>query len=311
MTISIITPTFNAGKTIRETLESVFHQLENDTEHLLLDACSTDQTLDVVKGYPHLIAKSESDSGIYDAMNKGAALAKGKWLLFLQGDDWLPDGTLTAYRRALELHPEVDVLCGDCEAVKESGGSWSPVWSVTDSVSKKLTIKNIALGEPMINARLIRRDVFLRLGGFSLKYSLASDRDFLFRAAIEEVRQQEIKAFTYRYRWHRGSSTMTEGNSLAKRLSSENISIVRSYLNGSMELNSNDREALRTWHTRLTVHAAMNAFESLDSAFLPSFIEGQQEDSLWSIVFLHEMFRSIPGFLRRGCRTRSQVVQRQ
>ena len=113
MLISIITPTFNAGVTLGETLESVRQQMGEDMEHLLLDACSTDRTLDVVKQFSHLVVHSEPDSGIYDGMNKGAELARGDWLLFLQGDDWLAEGTLEAYLRTIALHPDAEMICGD------------------------------------------------------------------------------------------------------------------------------------------------------------------------------------------------------
>ena len=311
MLISIITPTFNAGVTLGETLESVCQQMGEDMEHLLLDACSTDQTLNVVKQFSHLVVHSEPDSGIYDGMNKGAGLARGDWLLFLQGDDWLPEGTLVAYRRAIALHPDAEMICGDCEAVKESDGSWLPIWSVTDSMPKKLTIKNIALGEPMINARLIRRDIFWKLGGFSLDYRLASDRDFLLRAAEIHIQQVEIDNFTYRYRWHEGSSTMTEGNSMTSQLSAENLAIVRSHLLDTKQLASDDRKSLRTWHTRLTLQAAMNAMESIRPDFFALCFDGTRNNACWPVSFLYELMSSIPGFIARGCRTRSQVMQRK
>jgi len=158
--ISIITPSFHAAKTIGETLDSVLPQLLGDVEHLLIDACSTDRTLEIAAKYPHLSVRSEHDRGIYDGMNKGAALAEGEWLLFLQADDWLPERTLDAYRMAISEAPMADVICGSAEAVEESEGGWSTIWSVKDSSLKKLSAKNIALGEPMINARLFRKSFF-------------------------------------------------------------------------------------------------------------------------------------------------------
>jgi len=311
--ISIITPTFNAGSTIGDALESVLSELGADTEHLLMDACSTDQTLEITKGYPHLIIRSERDSGIYDGMNKGAELACGEWLLFLQGDDWLPEGSLEAYHEAIRRHPEAEMFCGNCKAVKELDGGWAPVWSVTDPEFKKLTVRNIALWEPMIYARLIRREVFIRLGGFSLEYRLASDRDFLLRAAKSGIQQVEIDVDTYRYRWHVGSSTMTEGNSRTEQLSSENLAVAKRHLQflDAEQLGIDDRKALRAWHTRLTVQATMNALESKNLNFLDNCLEGVRVDALWPGKFLSVFMSSIPGFLTRGCRTRSQFIQRK
>jgi glycosyltransferase involved in cell wall biosynthesis len=305
--ISIITPSFHAAGTIGETLDSVLPQLSGDVEHLLIDACSTDGTLEIAGKYPHLSIRSERDRGIYDGMNKGAALAAGEWLLFLQADDWLPAGTLDAYRKAVKESPMAEVICGSAEAVKESSGRWSTVWSVTDRDQKKLTSENIALGEPMINARLIKKSAFEKLGGFSLEYSLASDRDFLLRAVETGVVQQQFDAMTYCYRWHTGSSTMTEGNALTARLSQENLAIAKTHL---PRASSTNRRALLRWHDRLTVQAAMNALENFRwKDLVQASREGMSENTGWVACFSEEILRSLPGFLSRGGRTKSRILK--
>ncbi|MBL7774672.1 MAG: glycosyltransferase, partial [Saprospiraceae bacterium] len=76
MKISIITVCFNSAATIRDTLESVNRQTYPDVEHLIIDGGSTDGTLDVVRAFHHVAHWiSEPDRGLYDAMNKGIALA--------------------------------------------------------------------------------------------------------------------------------------------------------------------------------------------------------------------------------------------
>ena len=305
MTISIVTTTFNAGTTIGEALQSV-GLLDHVTEHLLVDAASTDNTLEVARNFPRVRILSEPDKGIYDGMNKGAELARGEWLLFLQGDDWLPKETMDAYRRAVERHPDAEIICGDCEAVRNVSGTWESVWSVDDITFKKLTIKNIALGEPMINARLIRKDTFQKLGGFSLAYPLASDRDFLLRCVEAGVKQVEIPIMTYRYRWHTGSSTMTEGNSLTAKLSLENQRIAKKYL---LDAQGENRKILRKWHSRLMVQEAMNLLENYGwKKLLQVCKEEMNENPAWIFSFAFEIFRSLPGFLLRRGKTRSQVL---
>ena len=306
MLISIITPTFNAESTISETIQSALDQLSYDTEHLLVDALSSDETLRIAKSYPHLKITSEKDKGIYDGMNKGAALAQGEWLLFLQGDDWLPSGTLDILRKVLASNPDVQIICGGAEAVKKSGDAWKTVWSVSESEAKKLSVENIALGEPMINARLIRRDVFHQLGGFSLDYSLASDRDFLLRAVEAGLRQREVEEMTYRYRWHEGSSTMTEGNKLTDRLSAENLAIARKHL---ARVQNAGRSSLITWHDRLTVQAAMNSLERKQWRELSEAVAaGTSCNNRWPLGLAAQVLHSLPGFVSRGFKTRSSVL---
>lgn len=306
--ISIITPTFNARGTLAETLRSVEGQLDERTEHLLVDACSDDGTLEIARKADWLKISSEPDRGIYDGMNKGVASASGEWLLFLQADDWLPDGTLEAYRSAITNYPDAVVICGSAEAIKEVNGKWETVWSVNARESKKLTIENVALGEPMINARLIRRETFMRHGGFSLDYSLASDRDFLLRTAKEGISQANVPTVTYRYRWHAGSSTMTEGNALTDRLLNENLAIARRHLHIAKGV---ERDVLIRWHTRLTLQGAMNALESGKLGILwEHMAAGVSRDPLWPVLFSREICRSLPGFVRRGFRSRSMVLQK-
>jgi GT2 family glycosyltransferase len=197
------------------------------------------------------------------------------------------------------------MICGDCEAVRNMSGKWESVWSVADPVSKKLTVQNIALGEPMINARLIRRDVFFKLGGFSLEYSLASDRDFLLRATEAGVRQKEIQFPTYKYRWHTGSSTMTEGNSLSEKLRRENLLIAQRH---QELISGSDNDAIRNWRAKIAVEHAMNAMENRDmKSFSEACRHGLKSHAYWGFSVCAEIACRLPGYLKRGCRTRTQA----
>lgn len=96
--ISIITITYNAERTILPTLESVFTQDYRNYEHIMIDGASTDGTLTIARQYPDIRILSERDSGLYDAMNKGIALARGRYLLFLNaGDAFHSDHVLSTY----------------------------------------------------------------------------------------------------------------------------------------------------------------------------------------------------------------------
>jgi glycosyltransferase involved in cell wall biosynthesis len=85
--ISIITVTCNSASTIGKCLDSVISQKHN-LEHIIIDNCSTDETLEIIKSYPYIKkVVSEADHGIYDAMNKGIALATGDVVGILNSDD--------------------------------------------------------------------------------------------------------------------------------------------------------------------------------------------------------------------------------
>jgi glycosyltransferase involved in cell wall biosynthesis len=91
--VSIITVVFNGEKTIRSCIDSVLNQSYKDIEYIIIDGKSTDTTPEIVKSYGTKIAVflSEKDAGIYDAMNKGIALATGEVIGILNADDFYHD----------------------------------------------------------------------------------------------------------------------------------------------------------------------------------------------------------------------------
>ena len=132
MNISLITVTFNAGHTIARTLESVACQDCNDFEHIIIDGKSTDDTLQIIEKYkadnPHLkiVVVSEPDKGLYDAMNKGLALAKGQFVCFLNAGDKLHHySTLTTINGIIEAKTkegnEPAVVYGETDIVDDEG----------------------------------------------------------------------------------------------------------------------------------------------------------------------------------------------
>ena len=92
--ISIVTPTFNGAGTLRETIESVLAQDYKNWEHIVMDGGSTDDTLAILRSYPHLQWVSEKDEGHYHAMNKGIERASGEIVAILNADDCYSDGAL-------------------------------------------------------------------------------------------------------------------------------------------------------------------------------------------------------------------------
>lgn len=89
--ISIITVSYNAVNTIEETILSVINQTYSNIEYIIIDGGSTDGTIDIIKKYADKITYwvSEPDKGIYDAMNKGALIATGKYIQYLNSSDIL------------------------------------------------------------------------------------------------------------------------------------------------------------------------------------------------------------------------------
>lgn len=180
MKISVITATYNCGKTLRTTLESVASQTHPDIEHLVMDGGSEDDTLDLVRGWTAhpLTLESGRDKGIYDALNKGIAKASGDVIGFLHADDVLQDErVLEKIARAFE-DPAVQAVYGDL------------VYVAPDDLSKVIRtwhsgefhVRKLRQGwMPPHPTFYVRRSLYGRLGGFDLQYRIAADYDNMLR----------------------------------------------------------------------------------------------------------------------------------
>lgn len=121
MKFSIITPSFNQGRFIKDCLESVRAQMsdEFEIEHIVIDACSKDETLEILQQQSFATWISEPDQGMSDGINKGFLRATGDWVMWLNCDDYLLPGALAHVAAHARNHPESDLIHGDCVFVTE------------------------------------------------------------------------------------------------------------------------------------------------------------------------------------------------
>jgi glycosyltransferase involved in cell wall biosynthesis len=118
--ITIITPSFNYGCYLHDCLASVAGQVGVNLEHLVYDGGSTDDSREVAARFPHARWIEESDRGMSDAINKGFAQAKGKWVMWLNADDRLLPGALQEVLRVLN-QSDADLVYGDWNFINENG----------------------------------------------------------------------------------------------------------------------------------------------------------------------------------------------
>ena len=112
--LTIVTVCYNSEKTIRNCVESVIKQLNDNVEYIIIDGASKDNTLNILKEYDsNLKIYSERDTGIYNAMNKGIDKANGKYILYMNSDDCLKEGVVDVILNAIKT--DKDCYYGDTE----------------------------------------------------------------------------------------------------------------------------------------------------------------------------------------------------
>ena len=112
--ISIISPSFNQGKYIEQTIQSVLNQNYPNLEYIIIDGGSTDETVKIIKKYEHKIHYwvSEPDKGQTDAINKGFAKCTGEIFNWLNSDDYYEPGTFNKLAKLFSDNPNANVICG-------------------------------------------------------------------------------------------------------------------------------------------------------------------------------------------------------
>ncbi len=183
MKFSIVTITYNASTYLEKTLTSVAEQEYTDFEHILWDGGSTDQTLEIARRFPHLKIYEGNDEGISDAMNRGAAFAKGEFLLHLHADDLLAHTrTLSMVAATLQLHPDVEWLYGRAAIINHKGERIRATPYEPYS-SKRLRRYNF-ITHP---AAYVKRSLFEQVGGFHKELRYCMDYDLWLRLATHRA----------------------------------------------------------------------------------------------------------------------------
>ena len=177
--ISVITVAYNSVKTIADALDSVAAQTYLNIEHIVVDGASTDETLALVRSHrnSNIRLVSEPDKGIYDAMNKGLALASGEVVGFLNSDDFYADSAVLAKIANVFQEPAVDACYADLMYVSQDNSCVVRYWK-----SKPFTKGDFAKGWcPAHPTFYVRKSVIERLGYFDQSYKLAADMEFMMR----------------------------------------------------------------------------------------------------------------------------------
>ena len=178
---TIITVTFNAGKSLEKTIQSVISQTYRNVDYIIVDGKSKDNTLQIADTYKQWIRclVSEPDKGLYDAMNKGIRLATGDYLCFLNaGDKFHDNDTLQQMVNSLKDGELPDVLYGETAVVGENGNF---LHMRRLSTPQELNWKSFKQGMLVCHQAFFAKRELAIQESYSLEYRFSADFDWCIR----------------------------------------------------------------------------------------------------------------------------------
>jgi glycosyltransferase involved in cell wall biosynthesis len=188
---TIITVCYNSEKTIERTFESILNQTYENIEYIVIDGNSTDKTVDIIKKFSKKFTDkgidfkwlSESDNGIYDAMNKGINISSGDIIGIINSDDWYRDDIISLINKYYKKEPDTDIFYGDLLKVIDNETMLGFGY-----INLK-NIQSLRLNHPTM---FVKKQVYKELGNYDTNFKIGADRDFVFRALNNNLKFKKL-----------------------------------------------------------------------------------------------------------------------
>ncbi len=190
--LSVITVCYNAEESIEKTMQSVLSQSYENIDYLIVDGQSTDSTLDIVRRYQEKYKNirliSEKDSGIYNAMNKGASHAQGEYIYYLNSGDMFPDEKIVEQvMRQIEKN-RPDIVYGDIDV--DYGTHRHKICYAKQKRLKRLWI---ALGITVCHQAVFAKTSLIKARGFDESFKLWADQEWMMYLLKKNVMVETIE----------------------------------------------------------------------------------------------------------------------
>lgn len=192
--LSVITVVYNNVRDIERTMLSVLGQTYNNIEYIIIDGLSNDGTLQVIEKYKNRISRfiSEKDKGIYDAMNKGLAIATGDYVIFMNsGDEFYDAETVAAVFATTD---DADIYYGETEMIADDGQS---LGQRRHKAPAKFTWKGFKYGMSISHQAIYIRRALTE--PYDSKYQLSADIDWIIRAAKKAKKIVNANRYVAKY----------------------------------------------------------------------------------------------------------------
>jgi len=206
--ISIITPSYNQGQYLEETIRSVLLQGYPNYEYIVIDGGSSDDSLSILKKYSQFITKwtSEPDKGQSDAINKGFKLAKGEIVAWINSDDLYAQEAFSLIALHFAQNPNISMIYGDCEFIDEFGEKLSLCRSREFDIQK--LVEDCYIPQPSV---FFKETIFESLGYLDESLHYAMDYEYWIRIGLH-FNMQYIPFTIAKFRLHSESKTISKND---------------------------------------------------------------------------------------------------
>ncbi len=189
--ISIITINYNDAIGLKRTIDSVAMQTNRDFEFIIIDGGSNDGGVDVIKQNENIISYwcSEKDKGIYDAQNKGIAIATGEYLIFMNSGDSFYDSNVLNKFSEIQQENNRSIIYGDVNTINESSHKLIFQSEKLDSFFWFINTLNH-------QATFIKRNLFKEFGLYSKEYKISADFEFFLKVWLKKPEEFFYYSFT-------------------------------------------------------------------------------------------------------------------
>jgi glycosyltransferase involved in cell wall biosynthesis len=214
--VSIVTPSYNQGHFIEETIRSVLLQGYPNLEYIIIDGGSTDDTVDIIRKYEPWLSYwvSEPDDGQADAINKGWQRSTGEIIGWINSDDILMPGAINAVTKILLENPEVDLVYGDNVYLDEY--SVQSVILRGEAIEYKKMLRTLHVPMPQPGC-LMKRKTLDKVGYLNAKWRVLLDRDYFVRIGLVG-KTYYYPSVLAGFRLHGSSKTISERKSWVNEL---------------------------------------------------------------------------------------------
>jgi glycosyltransferase involved in cell wall biosynthesis len=209
--ISIVTPSYNQGEFIEETIRSLLLQGYPNLEYIVMDGGSTDSTVAIIQKYSSWITHwvSEKDEGQSNAVNKGFGYSNGEILAWLNSDDTYEKNALSSVTNLMLQKPHVGVVYGNTKVIDENGEKLAEIRTVPFNSKAFLyeTVHIVAQSSVFWRAKL-----FFEVGQLNEELHYSMDRELLLRFMENGAKFSFLRQPLGTYRCHQSSKTFGTSN---------------------------------------------------------------------------------------------------